>query len=195
VDALLRARMRSEITRIIRDVGGTMMLVTHDQTEAMTMGEVLAVMNDGAIEQVGTPREIYDTPKNTFIARFIGSPRMNLVEPGTGLHRLISKRLAGRLKGELSGVIFGIRPEDIDISAGKKKGGGFEGEVRYIEELGHESHVTAATGDAEVTVRMGADEAASLPAPGGKVALTLNDDAIHLFDNSTGERIENRGSR
>ncbi len=189
VDALLRAKMRSEITRIIRDVGGTMILVTHDQTEAMTMGEALAVMRDGAIEQVGTPREIYDTPKNVFIARFIGSPRMNLVEPGTGLHRPVAGRLAKKLKGDLSDVIFGIRPEDMNISVGKKREGGFEGEVKHVEELGHESHVTASVFDVEVTIRMGADRAALVPAPGNKIALSFNDREIHLFEKSTGERI------
>ena len=94
------------------------------------------------------------------------------------------------MKGDISGVIFGIRPEDIDISVGKKVRGGFEGEVRYVEELGHESHVTATIQDAEVTIRMGADEAESLPGPGGKIVLALNDDAIHLFNKSTGDRIE-----
>ncbi|MBN1574148.1 MAG: ABC transporter ATP-binding protein [Deltaproteobacteria bacterium] len=190
VDALLRAKMRTEITRIIREVGGTMILVTHDQTEAMTMGELLAVMRDGAVEQVGTPREIYDKPKNVFIARFIGSPQMNLIEPGTGLHRLFSEMLAKKMKGDPSGVIFGIRPEDIYISGGKKRWGGFKGEARYIEELGHESHITATAHDAEVTIRMGADRAALIPAPGNKVALSFNDKEIHLFDKSTGERIE-----
>lgn len=205
VDALLRAKMRSEIARIIKEVNGTMILVTHDQTEAMTMGDVLAVMKEGAIEQVGTPREIYGEPKNIFIARFIGSPEINLIEPGTRLHDSITKTIGGKggaggkksinraagFSGEYKNVIFGIRPEDIfSLAEDKGRGRKFEGEVRFVEELGYESHVTVAFFDVDVKVRMGVDKGATPPTPGETIAFSFEEGELYLFDKSTGNRIE-----
>jgi ABC-type sugar transport system ATPase subunit len=201
VDALLRVKMRSEISRIIKEVKGTMVFVTHDQIEAMTMGDVLAVMNDGTIEQVGTPREIYQSPKNIFVARFIGSPNMNLIEPATGLHGIIAKSLADNivLKGnrDFSEIIFGIRPEEIlcktdSSKKGKNVAGQFEGEVKHVEELGYESHVTVFAQGVDVTIRMNADKGATPLSPGDVRTFSLNEKGLHFFDKSTGNRVDTK---
>ncbi len=202
VDALLRVKMRSDISRIIKDVKGTMVFVTHDQIEAMTMGDVLAVMNDGAIEQVGTPREIYQSPKNIFVARFIGSPNMNLIEPATRLHGIIEKSLADNIvlkdNRDFSEIIFGIRPEDIlcktdSSKKGKNVAGQFEGEVKHVEELGYESHVTvSALGVAgvDITMRINVESGATPLSPGDVRTFSLNEKGVHFFDKSTGNRVD-----
>jgi multiple sugar transport system ATP-binding protein len=133
LDAKLRVEMRAEISRIQRDLGVTTIYVTHDQTEALTMGDRVAVMRNGVLQQVAVPKELYDRPRNLFVAEFIGSPAMNLVTAGLersdgrlsvafGSHRLrldsaALERRPGLSAYEGKNVVLGIRPEDIEDAA------------------------------------------------------------------------------
>ena len=152
LDAKLRVQMRSEVLRIHESVGAATMYVTHDQTEAMTMGDRVAVLQGGVLQQYDTPRSLYDRPANVFVATFIGSPAMNLYEAaleaaGTlvlGSQRLelpadVATRVAA-CRG--SKVLVGIRPEDLTVSgSGSGRGADLVAEVRFVEVLGSEQHV------------------------------------------------------
>ncbi|MCC5975100.1 MAG: sn-glycerol-3-phosphate ABC transporter ATP-binding protein UgpC [Rubellimicrobium sp.] len=119
LDAALRAQMRLELTDLHRKIGATMVYVTHDQVEAMTMADKIVVMNAGRIEQVGTPMELYDRPATVFVAGFIGSPRMNLID--------------GPAAAAMGAATYGIRPEHLSLS---DDGGRWRARVRHIERLG-----------------------------------------------------------
>jgi multiple sugar transport system ATP-binding protein len=148
LDAKLRVQMRSEVLRIHESVGAATMYVTHDQTEAMTMGDRVAVLQGGVLQQYDTPRSLYDHPANVFVATFIGSPAMNLYEAGleaAGTLVLGSQRLelpadvATRVAAcRGSKVLVGIRPEDLTVSG---SGSALVAEVRFVEVLGSEQHV------------------------------------------------------
>jgi multiple sugar transport system ATP-binding protein len=156
LDAKLRMAMRSEVLRVHRLAGAATLYVTHDQTEAMTMGDRVAVLRDGALQQYGTPRELYDRPANVFVASFIGSPEMNLYEAGldgagdvvVGSQRLPLPGAVLRDRPALAAyqgrkVVMGIRPEDLgDPEAGNGAPGhaSLTAEVRLVEVLGSESH-------------------------------------------------------
>ncbi|CDI12194.1 ABC transporter ATP-binding protein [Agrobacterium pusense] len=122
LDASLRTQMRMELTDLHRTLGATMIYVTHDQVEAMTMADKIVVLNAGRIEQVGTPMELYNCPVSPFVAGFIGSPKMNLVE--------------GDAAAALGCKVFGIRPEHLSVSM---SAGQWEGTVRHVERLGAET--------------------------------------------------------
>ncbi|MCE4602646.1 MAG: ABC transporter ATP-binding protein [Desulfurococcales archaeon] len=153
LDALLRVKMRSEIKKLQRRVGVTMIYVTHDQTEAMVIADRIAVMSEGKIMQVGSPEEVYEEPANTFVAGFLGSPSMNLVEadakPGNGMTaiRLGSGeiRIPTRLQGDR--VIVGVRPEKILFVPSKEDQVELEAEVDFIENLGSDKIVHLRLGD------------------------------------------------
>jgi multiple sugar transport system ATP-binding protein len=148
LDAKLRVQMRSEVLRIHESVGAATMYVTHDQTEAMTMGDRVAVLSAGLLQQYDTPRSLYDHPANVFVATFIGSPVMNLYEagleaPGTlvlGSQRLeLPAPVAARVAAfQGRKVLAGIRPEDLTVSG---SGSALVAEVRFVEVLGSEQHV------------------------------------------------------
>src|SRR5437660_6014779 len=143
LDAKLRMSMRAEIIKLHREVGGTFVYVTHDQIEAMTMGTMIALMRDGVVQQFGTPREIYLDPANTFVARFIGTPPMNLIEGrlergtlriGEGTFAL-PPHLAAAASGDQH-VLVGIRPNAFTIAAGEQT---LAGKVALVEHVGAES--------------------------------------------------------
>jgi multiple sugar transport system ATP-binding protein len=144
LDAKLRMSMRAEIIKLHRDVGGTFVYVTHDQIEAMTMGTKIALMRDGVVQQFGTPREIYLDPANTFVARFIGTPPMNLIEARLerGALRIGERNFAlpAHLAGAASGdqpVLVGIRPNALTIVTGHDQA--LAGTVALVEHVGAES--------------------------------------------------------
>ena len=156
LDAKLRVQMRTEVSRIQRRLGTTMVYVTHDQTEAMTLGDRVAVMRNGTIQQVASPQELYDQPANLFVAGFIGSPAMNFMagtlEEGKLRTPLGDIPLSGRLQQELSGsaagrdVIAGIRPEDFEDAAlvpreNRENGITFPATIDVVESLGSEKFV------------------------------------------------------
>jgi ABC-type sugar transport system ATPase subunit len=146
LDAALRAQMRMELTDLHKKLGATMIYVTHDQVEAMTMADKIVVLNEGRIEQVGSPMELYNNPATTFVAGFIGSPKMNIYE--------------GDIAASMGCKVYGIRPEHIELS---DKTGLWHCTVRHIERLGADailhlnSHelgqlVVRATGDTKLAV-------------------------------------------
>jgi len=144
LDAKLRMSMRAEIIKLHREVGGTFVYVTHDQIEAMTMGTMIALMRDGVVQQFGTPREIYLDPANTFVARFIGTPPMNLIEGriergslriGEGSFPLPAHLTA--LAGSEQHVFVGIRPNSLKIVGSGE--GALAGKIALVEHVGAES--------------------------------------------------------
>ncbi len=165
LDAQLRQEMRREIRALQRKLGITMVYVTHDQTEAMTMADQVILLRDGRIEQDGTPEELYDRPATAFTARFIGTPPMNVVS------------LTGHTK---AGQLLGVRPEDISISTE-----GLAAEVEGVEYLGADSIVACRAGTETLIVRL---PRAVHFAVGTPVKLSWNQEAAHYFDAATGLR-------
>src|ERR671933_1973093 len=141
LDAKLRVQTRTQIASLQRRLGVTTVYVTHDQVEAMTMGDRVAVLKDGLLQQVGTPRELYDTPDNVFVAGFIGSPAMNLlelpvVEGGLQLGDTVWPIERSVLSNSSGKVTVGMRPEDLDLSEH-----GIPVEVDVVEELGADAYI------------------------------------------------------
>jgi multiple sugar transport system ATP-binding protein len=190
LDAALRAQMRLEIMRLHDELQATMLYVTHDQVEAMTMADIIVVLNGGLIEQAGTPLELYHCPRNLFVAGFIGSPRMNFLQAtvdriggsGTtvalaGGAKLEVPAAPGRLSpGDL--VTVGVRPEHLTLA----EGGALRGEALVVERLGSATHVhVAVEGGAVITVQEGDD----LPVkPHDLVSVQVRGEPAHLFEAS-----------
>ena len=167
LDAKLRAQTRLEIQKLHRELGITSLFVTHDQVEAMTLAQRMIVMNAGVMEQFGTPEEVYNRPASTFVASFIGSPPMNLLNQAPGLP---------------AGQILGIRPEHLDLAAE-----GWELKVDTVELLGAERLVHAHLGNESLTLRFDASMAA--PKPGELFHALPKAGCIHHFDAETGKRL------
>ncbi len=192
LDAKLRAETRAELVELQRRLRTTLVFVTHDQVEAMTMADRIAIMVEGSLQQVGTPDEIYDRPANLFVARFIGSPPMNtwtasvtrngdrgLAVDGAAVAIAEPERLAG-LEAE---VVVGARPEDTSLAVD-----GIPAISTHVESLGHERLVTCEHDDGRrIVVRLEAHQ--PYPVTGETVHLALDPAAIALFDPSTGERL------
>mgnify|MGYP000899785730 FL=1 len=206
LDAKLRAAMRvrlTELHRTLRESGqpATVVYVTHDQVEAMTMGERICVLKDGVIQQVDTPTALYDRPANAFVASFIGSPEMNIVktqlqqldggvvvELGGQVLRLPASR-AGQLHSSGSAVQFGLRPEH--VSAGPRPQGDsvpVRGTLRFTEHMGSEVFVHFKVGDLAMSARVPADELHGLQdkARGAEHVFHFQMQRAHLFDAESG---------
>jgi len=172
LDAKLRVQTRTQIAQLQRRLGVTTVYVTHDQTEALTMGDRIAVLKDGVLQQVGTPRELYETPRNTFVAGFIGSPAMNL--------------------WTVDGITSGVRPEDLRLSTPAEAGeDGIAVTIDVVEELGADGylygHADIGGERVEIVARVdGRDH----PAAGETVTLVPQADHVHRFDAASGERLE-----
>ncbi|UMO99665.1 ABC transporter ATP-binding protein [Amycolatopsis sp. EV170708-02-1] len=187
LDAKLRVQTRTQIASLQRRLGITTLYVTHDQVEAMTMGDRVAVLKDGLLQQCDTPVGLFAKPVNVFVAGFIGSPAMNLLETtvdsdgavagGTRLPLTPAQRSA--LTGP--GIVVGVRPEGWTIGEG-----GFEAIVEVVEELGSDQYLYCRDGDRVLTVRTPG------MAPwqrGEPISLTPQPGAVHLFDAATGDRL------
>jgi len=172
LDAKLRAQTRLEIQTLHRELGITSLFVTHDQVEAMTLAQRMLVMNGGRMEQFGTPQEVYEQPASTFVASFIGSPPMNLLQQARGVPQ---------------GRILGVRPEHLRLSA-QIDGNGWVARVNAQEMLGAERLLYLRLGDESVIVRL--DEATPVPPIGSEVQVTPRADRLHWFDAATGLRGE-----
>jgi multiple sugar transport system ATP-binding protein len=154
LDAKLRVQMRTEVSRIQQRLGTTTVYVTHDQTEAMTLGDRVAVMRAGVLQQVGSPMELYNEPKNLFVAGFIGSPAMNFmpakIEGDTLKLPMVDVRLPEGLRGKASGeVIAGVRPEDFEdaslVGDAKGQGATFKATIDVLESMGSELYAHFST--------------------------------------------------
>ncbi len=208
LDAKLRVQTRTQIASLQRRLGVTTVYVTHDQTEALTMGDRIAVLKDGVLQQVGTPREMYDRPANVFVAGFIGSPAMNLgtfhIEDGSAvlgearvpLSRETISALGSQDKGE---IIVGFRPESLDrVSEGTE--GAIPVTVDRVEELGSDAfvygrlagskelaeHISSGAGEAQIIVRI---DPRDVPMKGETVYARIRPGEQHNFAVATGERL------
>jgi multiple sugar transport system ATP-binding protein len=192
LDAKMRVHMRAELKRLQKRLGTTLIYVTHDQVEAMTMSDRVAVMNEGRLQQVEVPARVYSHPNNVWVAGFIGSPAMNLfdctfrsrdgggildmgefsIELGSDIASLVRENAGG------SEVVLGVRPEDISV-AKKREPGSIEGSVYVVEPIGDSVIVDANVGKNLVKARADASFAAEIEE---KVYLTFNKDKIHIFE-------------
>lgn len=202
LDAKLRVQLRSRVKRMQMDLGITTLHVTHDQVEAQAMGEKIVVMDMGSIQQVGTPEEIYEQPVNVFVARFIGTPRMNLLP--CGLERddgqlcfvdptftvpVPSERTDAIEAGVTDqAVILGIRPENVSVSAAPTPHS-VPAEVYVLEPQSHEIILDLAIGKAIVKSRSSQDELDFEPQLNQVVHVTFDSDLMHVFDGKTQRRI------
>lgn len=191
LDAKLRGQMRTEITTLYRRVGKTFVYVTHDQVEAMTMATRVIVLDHGRIQQIGTPEEIYDAPANTFVARFIGSPGMNLIPVNVvrGEFTASGTPLQVRRSAVADGdYLLGVRPENVTI--GQPAEGGLAASVATVEQLGGETLIGLTTGeetgDRLVYARMAVSRQWSA---GDRCTVQVDPESALLFDHNTGDRI------
>ncbi len=195
LDAKLRAETRTQIVKLQRQLGTTTIYVTHDQTEAMTMGDRIAVMNKGQIQQVDTPLEIYHHPANIFVAQFIGSPPMNLIPilvkaPVTLVNDKFRVTLDQEWEATLSqyigkSILLGIRPEHLTIGLPANKN--FHGAIESVEALGNDTYISVRLKDLDrsdltINVRVAPDKSVIV---GEEVWLSVATETIHLFDPET----------
>jgi multiple sugar transport system ATP-binding protein len=194
LDAQLRVETRAELARLHRRLGATMVYVTHDQVEAMTLGTRVAVLKDGVLQQVAPPMELYRQPRNRFVASFIGSPSMNFVrgvierDGGGAGARFVAPGLTLTLSDAVAArgpVVLGVRPHDIALGGGGDKGA--SAIVTLVEPLGSEQLVYVRVADgADLVAAVGADGA---PRVDETVTLRVAPGAVHLFDAESGSRL------
>jgi len=168
LDAKLRAQTRLEIQKLHRELGITSLFVTHDQVEAMTLAQRIIVMNGGVMDQFATPEEVYNRPATTFVASFIGSPPMNLLQHAPGVR---------------PGQILGIRPEHMKLDES-----GWSVQVESVELLGAERLVYGRIGDEQIIMRT--DESDHPPVAGDTVRIAARQDKLHWFDAGSGKRAD-----
>jgi multiple sugar transport system ATP-binding protein len=213
LDAKLRVQTRREIARLHQQLGATMLYVTHDQVEAMTLGDRIVVLDGGHVMQIDTPMNLYERPKNTFVAGFIGSPAMNLIAgaivAGPGVEKVEFRATDDSFSMALSGewaqllasyggrsVILGIRPEDIEIlpaGAGGSEGGAtVRVRLDVVEPLGSEAFLSARVGAKEITARV---PPRGLPAAGSEVGLRFNGERLHFFELESGDTLNARRAK
>ena len=205
LDAKLRVQMRTEIAKLHQRLGTTIIYVTHDQTEAMTLGTRIVVMKDGVVQQVDTPQNLYDKPGNLFVAGFMGSPQMNFLDADVEVQGdKASLKIAGQsielppakakklIEGGYGGkkVTFGIRPEDVDdsemvVSTSKAV---FESTINVYELLGAEVYLYFDLAEFPITARV---DSRTTARPGDKVKFAFDVEKIHIFDKETEKTITN----
>jgi multiple sugar transport system ATP-binding protein len=196
LDAKIRETTRVELKRLQREFGMTMIFSTHDQLEATAVADRMGVINEGIIEQVGAPQEVYNSPKTVFVAGFIGSPTMNLAE--CALKQMRDKWVldasefnvditarAHELESEAmtQGLLLGLRPEDIVLLGSPENGSCFEGQVELTQNFGDERVVTVRVGRISVNCLIGKDR---VFAYGQKVYVKFKEEKVHVFDKETG---------
>jgi len=183
LDAQLRQEMRQEIRRLQRKLGVTMVYVTHDQVEAMSMADRVILLSGGHIEQNGTPADLYEMPANTFVARFIGTPPMNLLKLERSADGAVIAGTAGPAvaHAELADATLGIRPEHVSIG----RGAGVDAVVESVEYLGADSLIACSVGGQSLTARVAGRMGL---ARGDATRLGWAPGALHFFDGASGKR-------
>ena len=200
LDAKLRVNMRIQLTELHQKLGTTMIYVTHDQVEAMTMGDRICVMNLGNIMQVDTPLNLYHTPKNKFVAGFIGSPSMNLMEGELikdkdslyiktgGMKLTLSDNKAKKVVEYIGQKVwFGSRPEYITLES-EKSNDTVEGTIKVLEHMGNESYIHFSVAEHNFTARIDSLDSKDLKV-GNKQIFRMNMEKCHIFDYKTEENI------
>lgn len=192
LDAKLRGQVRAEIKKLHQAIGTTILYVTHDQVEAMTLADRIVILKGGEIEQVGTPDAVYNTPNSVFVGGFVGAPAMNFLRATVtpeGLHFPTGDRLP--LTGDLAGqtaayqgktVIVGIRPEHFIVAGASPAGASLTGRVQVVEPLGSDTLVHLTLGDSPFVVRIPPD---SPPTVGATMTVGIQSGRLHLFDATT----------
>ena len=208
LDAKLRVQTRTQIASLQRSLGVTTVYVTHDQTEALTMGDRIAVLKDGVLQQVGTPREMYDKPANEFVAGFIGSPAMNLgrfevkgdvATLGSAKIKLSRATLDALKPEDNDGVVIGFRPESLDVVTASDELS-IPVRLSFVEELGSDAYIYGElVGSEGSEAKLGSGEDSrqiivrvpprTAPEPGETVYVRIRPGQEHIFSASTGERL------
>ena len=192
LDAKLRVAMRAEIKALHQRLKTTTVYVTHDQVEAMTMADRIVVMHDGRVEQIGTPLNLYDHPGNLFVAQFIGSPAMNVIEGtvrranGAGHVEAaggVLWPLGAAAASEGQAVAYGVRPEHLGLTSAS---GGVPAEIIVVEPTGAETELLVQAGAAQLTLVTHGRPQVN---PGDRIGLSIEPGAVHLFDQKSGQRI------
>ena len=208
LDAKLRVQTRTQIASLQRELGVTTVYVTHDQTEALTMGDRIAVLKDGLLQQVGSPREMYDKPANEFVAGFIGSPAMNLgtfdldgdvAKLGSAKIRLPRVTLEALAAEDAKTLTIGFRPEALDVVS-EGDADSIPVRISFVEELGSDAYVYGELVGAEKSAhKLGSGEDSSqmivrvpprtAPANGEVIHVRIRPGQEHLFSSATGNRL------
>ncbi len=195
LDAKLRVQMRIEIKSLQKRLGTTSIYVTHDQMEAMTMSDRIVILNGGRVEQAGAPLDVYDRPANLFVATFIGSPAMNLLDGvlvrdgDKAFAQIDGTRIAlDRSIDAASGtaIVLGVRPEHLSLQPAPAAEGQFQFQVDLIEPTGAESHVYGRCGGVPMILALAGR---SPLGPGDTVQLAARPELLHVFDKTTGNRL------
>jgi multiple sugar transport system ATP-binding protein len=196
LDAQLRVQTRTQIAALQRRLNVTTVYVTHDQVEAMTMGDRVAVLDRGELQQCASPKELFTDPVNLFVAGFIGSPQMNLLTAKVGadgaVHGTLTVALtsAQRAAATSEAVTIGVRPEDWQIAS--DDGAGLQVVVAVVEELGSEAFLYCTEPGTDVVTTqpiVARSEGLSASQPGDRIGLVPRPDRVHLFDTATGARL------
>jgi sn-glycerol 3-phosphate transport system ATP-binding protein len=184
LDAKLRNQMRLEIKKLQRQMGVTSIFVTHDQTEAMTLGDRIVVINNGVVEQVGTPKEIYSKPNTKFVAEFIGSPQMNLFQCKieNGLAKISDMQINLNNSLNIQNACIGFRPDDILIS----DQGEYSSSANLVEYLGSDMIIYSSVGGQEFSCKLSSK--INLKA-GDNFKFNISPSVLHIFDNTSGQRV------
>ena len=204
LDAKLRNQMRAEIIKLRQRIKSTFIYVTHDQTEAMTLGDRIVIMKDGLIQQIGTPQEVFDNPINTFVAGFIGMPQMNFydgtlaIEDGKYVINLLGAKIVPSEEKQQNlkkhdvkpmDIIVGARPEHITLK--EVEGAMMEGSVDVSEMMGSSVHIHLNTGNHDSIIIVPTLDLGNQPLSiGSKVRFTFAPNVVHMFDKETGKNLE-----
>ena len=185
LDAKLRNQMRLEIKKLQRQMGVTSIFVTHDQTEAMTLGDRIVVINNGIVEQVGTPKDIYSKPNTKFVAEFIGSPQMNIFNCNVdnGIVKIDNNSINLDRSINLDDASVGIRPDDIQIS----DSGSISCKANLVEYLGSDMIIYSSLGDQEFSCKLSSKIDVKA---GDEFKFDIQPSLVHIFDNSSGKRLD-----
>ncbi|WP_122090066.1 ABC transporter ATP-binding protein [Halalkalicoccus subterraneus] len=200
LDAKLRAEMRTELQQLQSELGTTTIYVTHDQTEAMTMGDRIAILDEGVLQQVATPLECYHQPNNLFVAGFMGEPAMNFIDVHREDETLVARNESLKYPlsestlrdvGDATDLVLGIRPEDIEVGpVGEADSDhGFEATVSVVEPKGNESNVYLDVGDLDIVATVPGLQTID---PGDTVGVRFPEPTIHLFEADSGRAVHTR---